>query len=362
MPPSPAPHVERPCRPSSMACGLHPASPPGPGNSFRFAPRPPGPAAALLAMLALALLVPSPSSHAQAWPSRPLRVVVNFGAGGSTDVIARAMAAPLAESLGQPVVVENRVGAGGNLGLELVARSQPDGYTLLHSSDGALLINPFLYAMQVDVDRDLAPVAPTGRSALFLIARNGLPVKNVAELVALARANPGKLNYGSAGVGTLQHIATEMFARETKIDVVHVPFKGSQQVLADMLGGRIDFTFDLGAAIEQIRGEKVRLLAVPTGTRSPIFPAAPTLIEAGTPMSIEWLSGIYVPAATPREIVARLNREIARVMQTPEARATLATTAAEPAAAQSPEAFAASQRKARARFGAIVKEAGIRLN
>jgi len=315
----------------------------------------------VLAGVALGTLPPV-ESYAQVWPARPLRVVVNFGAGGSTDVIARAMAAPLAESLGQPVVVENRVGAGGNLGLELVARSLPDGYTLLHSSDGALLINPFLYPMQVDVDRDLAPVAPTGRSALFLIARTGLPVKSVPELIAYARSNPGKLNYGSAGVGTLQHIATEMFAREAKIDVVHVPFKGSQQVLADMLGGRIDFTFDLGAAIEQIRGEKVRLLAVPTGTRSPIFPAAPTLVETGTPMTIEWLSGIYAPAATPREIVLRLNREIARVMQTPEARATLATTAAEPAIAQSPEAFAASQRKARARFGAIVKEAGIRLN
>ncbi len=313
--------------------------------------------------LALALAAGfAAGAHAQSWPSKPIRMIVNFAAGGSTDVIARSMAPRLAEALGQPVVVENRVGAGGNIGLEAVARAQPDGHTLLHSSDGTLLINPFLYDnMPVDVAKDLIPVAPTGRSAIFLVVRNTLPVKTLAELVAYARANPGKLNYGSAGIGTAQHVATELFAREAKIDVVHVAYKGSQQVLVDLLGGQVDFTFDLGAAIEQIRADKVRLLAVPTATRSPIFPNTPTMVEAGTNMTIQWLSGVYAPAGTPRDVVNRLNREINRIMQTPEARTTLATMAAEPAIAMPPEEFAASQQKARDRFGAVIRDAGIRL-
>jgi tripartite-type tricarboxylate transporter receptor subunit TctC len=315
---------------------------------------------ALVCGLVVAGVAGSPAS-AQSWPSKPIRMIVNFAAGGSTDVIARSLAPRLSEALGQPVLVENRVGAGGNIGLEAVARAAPDGHTLLHSSDGTLLINPFLYDMPVDVVKDLIPVAPTGRSAIFLVVRNGLPVKTLPEFVAYARANPGKLNYGSAGAGTLQHVATELFAREAKIDVVHVAYKGSQQALVDLLGGQIDFTFDLGAAIEQIKADKVRLLAVPTATRSPIFPNTPTMIEAGTNMTIQWLSGVYAPAGTPRDVVNRLNKEINRIMQTPEARTTLATMAAEPAIALGPEEFAASQQKARERFGAIVKEAGIKL-
>ena len=299
--------------------------------------------------------------HAQAWPSKPIRLVVNFAAGGSTDGIARAMAPMLGESLGQTVVVENRVGAGGNIGLEYVARAAPDGTTLLHSSDGTLLINPFLYDMAVDVTRDIAPVAPTGRSALFFIVRNGLPAKTLPEFVAYARANPGKLNYGSAGAGTLQHIATELLAREAKIDVVHVPYKGSPQVLADLMGGQIDFTFDLGAAIEMIKADKVRLLAVPNTARSQIFPATPTMIEAGTNMTIAWNNGVYAPGATPRDIVATLHRTISKVMPRPEVRAALSNMAAEPALSASAEEFAASQQKARDRYAAVIREGNIRI-
>jgi len=317
---------------------------------------------AVTVSLAGCLFAAASLSFAQTWPAKPLRMIVNFGAGGSTDVIAGSMAPRLGEALGQPVVVENRVGAGGNIGLEVVARSAPDGYTLLHSSDGTILINPFLYDnMTVDVTRDIVPVVPTGRSAIFLVARAGLPVKILPEFVAYARANPGKLNYGSAGAGTLQHVATEMLAREAKINVVHVPYKGSQQVLVDLLGGQIDFTFDLGASIEHVKSGKVRLLAVPTDTRSPIFPDVPTMAEAGTNMTIAWLSGIYVPAGTPRDIINRLNTEINRIMQTAEARSALSKMAAEPAPPASPEAFADSQQKARDRFGALVKEANIRL-
>jgi tripartite-type tricarboxylate transporter receptor subunit TctC len=289
-------------------------------------------------------------------------MVVNFAAGGSTDVIARAMSSRLTETLGQQIVVDNRVGVGGNIGLEAVAKAAPDGYTLLHSSDGTILINPHLYKMNVDVGRDLDPVAPTAKAAIFFIVRPGLPVKNLADFVAYARANPDKLNYGSAGVGTLQHVAAEMMMRVAKIQTTHVPYKGSQQVLVDLLGGQVDFTFDLGAAIPHIKSGKVRLLGVPGPARSPLFPDAPTMAEAGTNVDIVWMSGVYAPAGTPRQIVDRLNREIGKIMHTTETRTLLTSMAAEPVAPMLPQAFAAHQSKARERFGALVRDANIRVN
>ncbi|MGZ5175209.1 MAG: Bug family tripartite tricarboxylate transporter substrate binding protein [Burkholderiales bacterium] len=298
----------------------------------------------------------------QSWPTKPIRMIVNFAAGGSTDVIARSMSSKLSETLGQQVVVDNRVGVGGNIGLEAVAKSPPDGYTLLHSSDGTILINPHLYKMNVDVAKDLDPVAPTAKAAIFFVVRPGLPVKNLAEFVAYAKANPGKLNYGSAGNGTLQHVAAEMMMRVANIQVTHVPYKGSQQVLVDLLGGQIDFTFDLGAAIPHIKSEKVRLLAVPGNARSPFFPDTPTMAEAGTNVDITWLSGVYAPAGTPREIVTRLDREIGRIMQAADTRSMLTAMAAEAVPSISPEAFAAQQQIARDRFGVLVREAKIRVD
>jgi tripartite-type tricarboxylate transporter receptor subunit TctC len=315
------------------------------------------------AACALAFALPAPvEAQSRAWPSKSIRMVVNFAAGGSTDVIARSMAQGLAAALGQPVIVDNRVGASGNIGLELVAKSAPDGYTLLHSSDGPILLNPHLFKMEVDVAKDLLPVAPTAGAALFLIARPGVPSRNLAEFLAYARANPGKLNYGSAGSGTLQHIAIEMLMSAAKFKAVHVPYKGSQAVLVDLLGGQVDFTVDLGAAIPHIRSGKLRLLGVPTQTRSPIFPDAPTLIEAGTNVELAWLSGVYAPAGTPRAIVTRLNSEIGRIMRSPEAKTQLDAMASEATPPITPEQFAAHQQRARDRFGAVVREAGIRSN
>jgi tripartite-type tricarboxylate transporter receptor subunit TctC len=315
------------------------------------------------AALALAFALPAPvEAQTRAWPSKSIRMVVNFAAGGSTDVIARSMAQGLAAALGQPVIVDNRVGASGNIGLELVAKSAPDGYTLLHSSDGPILLNPHLFKMEVDVAKDLLPVAPTAGAALFLIARPGVPSRNLAEFLAYARANPGKLNYGSAGSGTLQHIAIEMLMSTAKFKAVHVPYKGSQAVLVDLLGGQVDFTVDLGAAIPHIRSGKLRLLGVPTQTRSPIFPDAPTLIEAGTNVELAWLSGVYAPAGTPRVIVTRLNSEIGRIMRSPEAKTQLDAMASEATPPMTSEQFAAHQQRARDRFGVVVREAGIRSN
>jgi tripartite-type tricarboxylate transporter receptor subunit TctC len=312
-----------------------------------------------VAALALAL---SPLASAQAWPERPIRLIVNFAAGGSTDIIARSMATQLGEALGQPVVVENRVGAGGNIGLVWVARAAPDGYTLLHSSDGPILINPHIFKMEVDVARDLLPIAPTAGAALFLISRADMPARNMAEFVAYARANPGKLNYGSAGSGTLQHVAIEWIRDAAKFDAVHVPYKGSQAVLVDLLGGRVDFTMDLGAAIPHIKSGKLRLLGVPGKERSPIFPETPTLMESGVNVEMSWISGIYAPAGTPASIVTRLNKEIGRIMQTAGTKKELDSMAALSLPHMTPEAFARHQQRARDNFGAIVRQAGIKAN
>jgi tripartite-type tricarboxylate transporter receptor subunit TctC len=320
-------------------------------------------ACTLSAAIALAFAQPAlAQSRAPAWPAKSIRLVVNFAAGGSTDVIARSMAQKLAETLGHPVIVDNRVGVGGNLGLELVARSAPDGYTLLHSSDGPILINPHLFKMEVDVAKDLLPIAPTAGAALFVIARPGIPSRNLAEFLAYARANPGKLNYGSAGNGTLQHIAIEMIMDVAKFKAVHVPYKGSQAVLVDLLGGQVDFTVDLGASIPHLKSGKLRLLAVPGKTRSPLFPDTPTLIEQGTNVDLVWISGVYAPAGTSRAIVTRLNQEIARIMQSPEAKVQLDAMAAEVLTPMSPEQFAAHQQRARDRFGVVVRQANIKAN
>ncbi len=300
-------------------------------------------------------------SSAQGWPTKPVRMIVNAAAGGSTDVTARSVALMLSEALGQQVVVDNRPGAGGTIGLDAAARAAPDGYTLLHAADSVILVSPHLYQMPVDVSKHIEAVAPTSRAALFLIVRPGLPAKTLADLVAYARAHPGKLNYGSAGHGTLQHIATEMLMREANFKAVHVAYKGSQRVLVDLLAGEVDFTFDLGAAIPHIQTEKVRALAVPSATRSPVFPDLPTMTEAGTNLEIEWMSGVYVAAGTPRQIVTRLNREIGQIMQKQETRKLLAKMAAEPVPPMSPEAFAERNRRERDRFGAIIRAANIKL-
>jgi tripartite-type tricarboxylate transporter receptor subunit TctC len=268
----------------------------------------------------------------------------------------------LSQAFGQQFVVDNRPGAGGTIGLDTTARATPDGYTLLHAADSVILVSPHLYKMPADVDKDIDAVSPTAKAALFLIARPGLPAKNLAELVAYAQAHPGKLNYGSAGHGTLQHIATEMLMREAKFKAVHVAYKGSQRVLVDLLAGEVDFTFDLGASIPHIKSGKVRALAVPSATRSPVLPDLPTMTEAGTKLNIDWMSGVYAPAGTPPEIITRLNREIGRIMQLQETRTLLSKMAAEPISPMSPEAFAERNRRERERFGAIIRAANIKLN
>ena len=220
-------------------------------------------------------------THAQSWPSKPVRLVVSLPPGTPPDQISRGLAPGLGEALGQPVVVENRVGANGILALEAVAKSPADGYTVLYTPGFPVVVGPHLLKMPIDVERDLIPVAPTARVTSFLVVPAAFPAKSLAEFVAYVRANPGKLNYGSGGNGSQPHIATAMFARAAKLDVVHVPYKGSTETLTALLGGQIDFTFDVGVAIAQVKAGKLRLLAVASGARSALFPDTPTLGEIG---------------------------------------------------------------------------------
>src|ERR1035437_1697400 len=258
---------------------------------------------------------------AQAWPVKPIRLVSHFPPGGAVDVIARAYAPRLSEALGQSIVIDNRAGAGGNIGLEMVAKSAPDGYTLLYSSGGPIIIGPHLYKLRIDVAEDLEPVAPVTSVALLLGVRPSLPVHSLAELIAYGRASPGKLSFGSSGIGSALHIAGEMLVHEAKIQATHVPYKGAVMALNDMLGDRVDFMFDTAPVIPHIRAGKLRLLAVARAARSPIFPDTPTMAEAGTNVSMDPVHGLYAPAGTPRGIVTRLNRELSRIMQTAEGRA-----------------------------------------
>jgi tripartite-type tricarboxylate transporter receptor subunit TctC len=315
------------------------------------------------ASFALALgLAPLAQAQAPAgkWPERPIRLIVNFPAGGGTDAIARSMADSLSKALGQSVVVENRVGAAGNIGLDAVARAAPDGYTLLHSSDGPIVINPHIFK-QAQVATEMVAVAPTAGSPMLLLVRPDVPGSgNLKDFLAYLRANPGKLTYGSAGPGTLQHVAVEAIANAANFDALHVPYKGSQAILTDMLGGRVDFTVDLGAAVPFIKSGQLKLLAVAGPRRSALFPDVPTLKEQGVDIAMSWISGIYAPRGTPPAVVTRLNQEISRIMQAPETKASLAAMAAESLVSMSPEEFMRHQQRSRADYGEVLRRAGIK--
>lgn len=308
---------------------------------------------ALATLLALAL----PAALAQSWPSKPVKVVVNFPPGGAADQIARAISTPLAEALGQPVVVENRGGANGNLGGEVVAKSAADGYTLLMSSGGMVSVNPHIYArMPFDPAKDLTPVAAAARVLVFLVAKPALPVNTIDEFLAYVKANPGRLSYGSAGNGSSPHLAGEMMKSQAGLFAVHVPYRGAAPALQDLLAGQIDFYFDPGIGLNQVRAGRLKLLAVGSPKRSPLFPQTPTLEEAGLKgFDADTVFGFYAPAGTPPEVVNRLNREINRILGTTAVKDRIQALGGE-ALPISPAEFAAKASEDSKRFGAIIRE------
>ncbi|KQP15267.1 tripartite tricarboxylate transporter substrate binding protein [Pseudorhodoferax sp. Leaf265] len=276
----------------------------------------------LLRATAAAGLLAAGSGQAQdAWPARPIRLVVGFPAGGTTDIMARVVGLPLQKALGQPIVVDNRPGASGNIAASETIRAAADGHTFMVAPISVQTANPSLFKPALNPARDLQPVSSLGYAQLYLVARKGLPAGSSAQLVALAKAAPGKLSYGSGGPGTQMHLVGELFKQQAGIDVVHVPYKGAAPALQDILAGQIDYYFDPATGLQHIREGRARLLAVSGTRRSPFFPDAPTLTEAGIP-GVElgnWF-GLFAPARTPPAIVQRMAAEVAKALQLPEVR------------------------------------------
>ena len=266
--------------------------------------------------LAAPLWSPVSATAAESYPSRPIRVIVPFPPGGGNDIVGRIVALKLGEGLGQPVVIDNRGGAGGTIGTDITAKAPPDGYTLLVNNI-SLAVNQTLFAkLPYDTLRDLAPVGLIGRQANVVVVHGGVPVRNVRELIDFARARPGEVNYGSGGVGTASHLATEMLKLMTHTEMVHVPYKGLGPALTDLIGGRVHFIIStMASALPQIKVGKLRPLAVTTAQRSAFYPEVPTMNEAGVKgYEFSTWYGLLVPARTPTSVVDRLNAELRKAL------------------------------------------------
>ena len=300
---------------------------------------------------------------AQAWPAKPIRIVVPFSPGGIADNSARTIADKLGARLGQPVVVENRPGAAGNIGAVLVAKSPPDGYTLLLGYDGTIVVNPHIYAKTgFDVLRDFAPVTKLGDAGVIVVAHPSVPAKDLRELIALAKAKPGSFSYGSAGTGSSAHLACEMLSQRTGTGLVHVPYKGGGQAIADAVGGQIPLACTAVAGSQQfMKTGRLKGLGLSSAHRAAGAPDVPTFIESGLPDFVvdSWV-GILAPANTPRTIVDRLQAEIAVVLKMPEVRERDSVLGIEPVG-NKPDEYAAQIRADLARWGPVVKQANIRI-
>ena len=303
-------------------------------------------------------------AQAPAYPTKPIRLVVPFPAGGATDILARAVAQKLTEAWGQAVVVDNRPGAGGNIGSELVAKATPDGYTLEMGTVGTHAINASLYAkMPYDHVKDFAPVILVAGVPNVLVVTPSLPANSVQELIAYAKANPGKLNFASSGSGTSIHLSGELFKVMAGVEMTHIPYKGSAPALQDLIGGQVQLMFDnLPPSLPQIKSGKLRALGVTTATRSAALPDTPTIAESGLPgfEASSWF-GVLAPAGTPPAIVAKLNTEIARWLATPEAREKLVALGAT-AAGGTPEDFARHIAAETAKWAKVVKDSGAKVD
>ena len=318
--------------------------------------------AALAASLAAAL---APVAFAQpAYPTKPILIVVPFPPGGTTDILARAAAQKMTEAWKEQAVVDNRPGAGGNIGAELVARSPADGYTLLMGTVGTHAINASLYAkMPYDHVKDFAPVILVAAVPNVLVVHPSVPATTVAELIAYAKANPGKLNFASSGSGTSIHLAGELFKVMAGVQMTHVPYKGSAPAIADLLGGQVQLMFDnLPSALPQIRAGKLRALAVTSSQRAAALPDVPTIAESGLPgyEASSWF-GLLAPAGTPADIVAKINGEVARWLASPEAKEKLLAQGAN-AAGGTPEDFARHIATETAKWQKVVRESGAKVD
>ena len=315
-----------------------------------------------IAILLLLALIFSKAVLAQdTWPSKPIRWIAPYAAGGFADIRARKLAIELSKNLGQPVYVENRAGAGGVIGTDVVAKAAPDGYTIGMGNLAALAVNVSLMKkLPYDPVKDLQPVVLIERSALILTAGPGLAATSVQDVVAYAKSNPGKLGFGSSGIGGAHHLSGEMLKLRTGIDIVHVPYKGGAPAAADVIAGHLPMMFEMGyAAVPSVKSGKIRALAVTSSRRLPLLPDVPTMAESGLPgfESLNW-QGVVVPAGTPRAIVERLNREFNAILALPDQREAIVATASE-VGGGTPEEFGALIRSETAKWAEVVKAAKI---
>src|SRR5437899_1731965 len=312
---------------------------------------------ACIAGMALALAL-----HAQTYPSRPIRLIVPFPPGGSSDGVARIVVQKFSEGLGQPVVIENRPGVGGLLGSEAVAKAAPDGYTLLLGSVSSLAVAPHMFANpKIDPEKNFAAIAPILSSPLTVIARPTLPANSIADLVALARSKPGALNYGAAGLGTHVYLVAELFKKQAGFDAVPVPFQVGAPAMAALLAGNIDYKFDVvNTTLPQARAGKVKVLAVTSARRIALMPVVPTLAESGFPGfdTTAWM-GVVGPARLPPDIVWRLNFEVGKAVSSRDLNEVDVSQGAVPEVA-SPTEFAEMIRREYAYWGAVVRQVGAR--
>jgi tripartite-type tricarboxylate transporter receptor subunit TctC len=317
-----------------------------------------------LAVFALcaAFAAVAPPAVAEIYPSKPIRIIVTGTPGGPPDLLTRWLAERLAPALGVAIVVEDRPGAGGNVAMQAAARSAPDGYTLVVAGQGPFALNPHMYAKPgYSAMADFAPITQIERGALLLAVNAEVPVHSVSELMALAKKNPGGLNYGSPGIGTPPHMASALFIRSANLQVVHVPYAGAPAAMLDLIAGRLTFTFGTpNVQLPQVKAGKIRALAVTSPSRLEALPDVPTVAESGLPgfEYIAWLA-IAAPAGTPEPIIARLQREIAAIVLTDEARRYFASYGREPVASM-PAAFAAFIRTEHAKWGQLIRDSNIK--
>jgi len=307
-------------------------------------------------VVVLAALAPSLAS-ADSWPARPVRIIVPFAAGGATDVVARLLAQKLNAAWGQGVVVEDRAGAGGNIGADVVAKSAPDGYTLLMASGSIVTANPFMYkSMTFDPAKDLAPITNVATGPQVIAVAKSVPAKTLRDFIAYVKANPGKVNYGSAGVGTQVHLAGENFAYAAGLDMTHVPYKGEASALTDLVGGQIQMVpANLGAAINLVKSGQIRALAVTSKTRSSELPDVPAVAEVVPGFENAGWFGLLAPAGTPREVIEKVYRDSAKALQGDAFKAALAKQGMVPVG-NSPAAFQAAIKDETARWAKVIHE------
>jgi tripartite-type tricarboxylate transporter receptor subunit TctC len=298
---------------------------------------------------------------AQQYPTQPVRVVVPFAPGGAVDIVARVVAKSLSEALGQQFIVDNRGGAGGTIGTDIVAKAKPDGHTLLVGSMG-VAVNAVLYPkLPYDTLRDLAPVTLLAEQPNIVVVHPSLPVKSIRELVALAKSKPGEITYGSGGVGSNSHFATVLFLLSAKVDMLHVPYKGLGPAITELVGGQVQLVVsNISTALPHVKSGRLRLLAVTTKKRFALFPQTPTVDETGVPgyESSGWY-GLWAPAATPAAVIAALNKEVGKILAAPSMKEQLSAQGLEPVPT-SPDAFAKQLRVEIDKWGKVVKASGVK--